>query len=271
MKVGDSTCVADVEDLFGGDLFDVLVTSPPYGDQRTYGQKEEVQWLRLMRDVYAALPAKNDAQLLTNLGTYMIDGEVQLYFLPWIAWMREIGWKNAAFYIWDKLEPMPGVSTGLLQSCHEYIVHQRRRKRHAAKIFPNEGSGDLRAFSNYRDKNGSRSDNAPTVTGSHKIGDSIFRAMPDYTQQTADKPWAHHPAKMPVALARQMLQAFPCDLAYEPFSGSGTTLIAATQTKTKCYAMELNRTYAEAALRRVVVQAGFDPVRQDGKHFTEFI
>lgn len=40
------------------------------------------------------------------------------------------------------------------------------------------------------------------------------------------------------------------DSIYEPFSGSGTTIIAAEQTGRICYAMELNPPYVDVAVRR---------------------
>jgi len=40
------------------------------------------------------------------------------------------------------------------------------------------------------------------------------------------------------------------DSIYEPFSGSGTTIIAAEQTGRRCYAMELSPNYVDVAVRR---------------------
>ena len=40
------------------------------------------------------------------------------------------------------------------------------------------------------------------------------------------------------------------DLLVEPFCGSGSTLIAATKLKRRCYTMEKSPIYAEVALRR---------------------
>lgn len=40
------------------------------------------------------------------------------------------------------------------------------------------------------------------------------------------------------------------DLVYEPFSGSGTTIIAAQQERRVCYAVELNPTYVDVAVKR---------------------
>jgi len=40
------------------------------------------------------------------------------------------------------------------------------------------------------------------------------------------------------------------DAIYEPFSGSGTTIIAAEQTGRRCYAMELSPNYVDVDVRR---------------------
>jgi DNA modification methylase len=40
------------------------------------------------------------------------------------------------------------------------------------------------------------------------------------------------------------------DAIYEPFSGSGTTIIAAEQTGRICYAVELSPAYVDVAVKR---------------------
>lgn len=42
----------------------------------------------------------------------------------------------------------------------------------------------------------------------------------------------------------------PGQAIYEPFSGSGTTIIAAEQTGRCCYAIELNPAYVDVAVKR---------------------
>lgn len=42
----------------------------------------------------------------------------------------------------------------------------------------------------------------------------------------------------------------PGDAVYEPFSGSGTTIIAAEITGRICHAIELNPAYVDVAVRR---------------------
>ena len=52
----------------------------------------------------------------------------------------------------------------------------------------------------------------------------------------------------------------PGDAVYEPFSGSGTTIIAAEMTGRSCYAVELNPAYVDVAVRRWQEFTGKDAV-----------
>lgn len=53
------------------------------------------------------------------------------------------------------------------------------------------------------------------------------------------------------------------DLILEPFCGSGSTLIAATKLKRRCYIMEKSPVYAEVALRRWELETGMKRVKVD--------
>jgi DNA modification methylase len=61
-----------------------------------------------------------------------------------------------------------------------------------------------------------------------------------------------HPTIKPVELVRRPIgwHTKPGGLIYEPFSGSGTALIAAEQTGRACYAMELSPAYVDVAVQR---------------------
>jgi DNA modification methylase len=54
------------------------------------------------------------------------------------------------------------------------------------------------------------------------------------------------------------------DLVVEPFCGSGSTLIASTKLKRRCYIMEKSPTYAEVALKRWEKLTGLKRVKVDG-------
>ena len=62
----------------------------------------------------------------------------------------------------------------------------------------------------------------------------------------------------------------PNDIIYEPFSGSGTTIIAAESCRRRCYAVELNPEYVDMAIRRWEEYTGQQAVLDgDGHTFAE--
>ena len=54
-------------------------------------------------------------------------------------------------------------------------------------------------------------------------------------------------------------------IVLEPFSGSGTTIIAAEQTERKCYAMELSPVYCDLAVKRWEELTGEKAIKLEGK------
>jgi DNA modification methylase len=80
------------------------------------------------------------------------------------------------------------------------------------------------------------------------------------------EPRLDHPTQKPLVLfetpIRNHLKAG--ESLYEPFCGSGTALIAAERTGTRCYAMEIDPIYLEVALRRWERFSGLSAERIDG-------
>ena len=56
--------------------------------------------------------------------------------------------------------------------------------------------------------------------------------------------------------------SMPGDAVYEPFSGSGTTLIAAETIKRVCFAIELDPRYVDMAVRRWQSFTGKQAIQQ---------
>lgn len=62
----------------------------------------------------------------------------------------------------------------------------------------------------------------------------------------------------------------PGQAIYEPFSGSGTTILAAETTGRACYAIELNPAYVDVAVQRWAEYTGREPVLEsNGKTWSE--
>jgi DNA modification methylase len=58
-----------------------------------------------------------------------------------------------------------------------------------------------------------------------------------------------HPAIFPVTFPTHAMNAWP-GIAYEPFCGSGSTLIAGEQLNRKCYGMEISPAYCDVIVKR---------------------
>ena len=81
-----------------------------------------------------------------------------------------------------------------------------------------------------------------------------------------------HPTTKPVALVEAHLRnsSRRGSVGYDPFLGSGTTLIASERLGRRCYAMELEPRYVDVAVRRWQRFAGRDAVLDgDGRTFAE--
>ena len=82
----------------------------------------------------------------------------------------------------------------------------------------------------------------------------------------SNEPRLDHPTQKPLVLfetpIRNHLRAG--EALYEPFSGSGTALIAAERTGTRCYALEIDPVYVDVALARWERFSGQAAERLDG-------
>jgi DNA modification methylase len=81
-----------------------------------------------------------------------------------------------------------------------------------------------------------------------------------------------HSTQKPVECMRRPIEnnSSPGQAVYDPFLGSGTTVIAAEQTGRACYGMELNPAYVDVAVRRWQEFTGKKAVREsDGMEFDD--
>lgn len=81
-----------------------------------------------------------------------------------------------------------------------------------------------------------------------------------------------HGTQKPVECMRRPIEnnSSPGQAVYEPFSGSGTTIIAAEQTGRCCYAMEISPLYVDVAVRRWEQFTGLKATLEgDGRSFAE--
>lgn len=251
--------------FFDGRAARLLFTSPPYAQQRDYGAAKEAvaDWDALMCGVFGSAVLARDAQVLVNLGMVHDDGEWQPYWNRWIRWMRFRGWRRFGWYVWDQGPGLPGDWGGRFAPAHEFIFHFNRAARKPHKTIKSKHAGAALGGSGLRLADGTikAKSGAGRPIQSHRIGDSVVRVM---RHKGAIK-GGSHPAVFSVALVEEMLKAWTDegDLVYEPFSGSGSQIIAAERLSRVCYAVELDPAYCDVAVRRWQLATGNKAVLEE--------
>lgn len=250
---GDSTKAEDITRLMGGERAGLWFTSPPYGQQRDYGvAKDQVSdWDNLMRGVFSHAPEflTDDGQILVNLGMIHREGEWIPYWDAWIEWMRSEKWKRFGFYVWDQGFGLPGNWNGRFAPSHEFVFHFNRTPVEPQKFVPKAPENVTQRRKGGSTMRGSdgvcREFSSPEASAQpNKVPDSVIRINRMHGGHGID-----HPAIFPVALPSFAMNAFPGSV-YEPFSGSGTTIIAAEQLGRRCFAMEIDPAYCDVAVTR---------------------
>jgi DNA modification methylase len=263
---GDSTDAASVARVMSEDRAALLFTSPPYGNQRDYTTGGVSDWDALMQGVFVHLGAalRLDAQVLVNLGLIHRDGEWQPYWSAWLDWMRARGWRRFGLYAWDQGPGLPGDWNGRLAPAFELLFHFNREARQPNKIVPCKWAGTPNKGSGLRAADGEVK--AYTHIGlpvqEMRIPDAVLRI----TRHKGRGIETEHPAVFPVALPEFLMRTYTDegDVVFEPFSGSGTTILAGARTGRRVAAIELAPAYVDLAIARWRLLHPDLPVTLDG-------
>lgn len=255
---GDAADAAVIAALMGNERAPLCFTSPPYSLQREYTGAGVQDWDVLMRGVFAALPMRDDGQVLVNLGLVHRDNEWQPYWNGWLDWMRTQGWRRFGLYVWDQGPGLPGDWNGRLAPAFEFVFHFNRQARQPNKFVPciyagkdTHLRGDGTSAGGMRNKDGSKTawNHVGTVTQDFKIPDAVIRIIRHKGKIGQD---IDHPAVFPVALPEFVLTSYSneSDIVFEPFCGSGTTILAAQRTDRIARAVEIAPQYTDVAVQR---------------------
>jgi len=107
----------------------------------------------------------------------------------------------------------------------------------------------------------------------HWAGDRKQTTLWQISSRDQDAETVHGTQKPVECMRRPILNnSSPGQAVYEPFMGSGTTLIAAESTGRVCYGLELNPAYVDVAITRWQNITGLKAILDgDGRSFEEII
>lgn len=111
-------------------------------------------------------------------------------------------------------------------------------------------AGNGKIIVNARKKDGSFSEgSSPTYL--HKQLNTVYDCQP---QMARDEFTTKHTAPFPVKFPFGYIEAMTSekDIVIDPFTGSGTTMVASHQLNRKCYGMEIDCKYMEVIVQRMI-------------------
>ncbi len=117
------------------DSIDLIVTSPPYADQRkhTYGgirPDDYVDWfLPISEQLKRVL--KPTGSFILNIKERVVNGERHTYVLELIIALRKQGWLWTEEYVWHKKNCYPGKWPNRFRDAWERCLHFTRQKEFA--------------------------------------------------------------------------------------------------------------------------------------------
>ena len=237
---GDSTDSDAVARLMNGEKADMVFTSPPYnsgGNSGTGGyrgnDKRETKKFYNKQEISDNWTKegyfKFCISILNNISIISQDNTPVLWNVMYNANSRD-DYGKVIFsdlnpftvketIIWDKGVGMNICSTGILSRTCELIFLMSKGE----KYYTNQ------------------------------LNDTYWNTWRISNKQGENMKWGHG-ASFPVQLPSEGIEKFSKinSLIYEPFTGSGTTMVAAHQLKRRCYGMELDVKYCDVIVQRML-------------------
>ena len=230
LMCGDSTSIDAVDKLMDGEVVDMCFTSPPYA----LGNSASLSGNKVMsKKGNAYTQHKDNADEWANLMDGWWSASIP-YVSAWVVNVQPLAgnkrnlfnWVNdrinqlCDFITWDKGHAQPAMAEGVMSSSFEWMI-----------IFGSENASRSVPFSSWR--------------GTIK---NVYSAPPQRSNDFA----SIHAATMPIHVPQWVLSKL-CDKAksiYEPFAGTGTTLIACEKTGRINRSMELDPKYCDVIIKR---------------------
>jgi site-specific DNA-methyltransferase (adenine-specific)/site-specific DNA-methyltransferase (cytosine-N4-specific) len=251
---------ADVARVLAGAPINVAITSPPYADRRKYDEEsgfrpvppeKYVEWFEAVQ-VNVAAHLAQDGSFFLNIKEHCEDGQRVLYVKDLVlAHVRIWGWRFVDEFCWYKTA-MPGFWPNRFRNEWEPVFQFSRRAdikfrpaavSHESDDVPGPRARTSTTFGGNHGFDASSRDRKSGAAWPGNVLKLSTRLNPDGND---------HSAAFPVDLPEFFARAFSDegDIIFEPFMGSGSTLIAAERTKRRARGCEISPAYCDVAVTR---------------------
>lgn len=249
--------------MLQSDSIDLIVTSPPYADQRkkTYGGVSADKYVEWFTPIAKELlrVTKSSGSFVLNIKERAINGERHTYVIELILMMRKLGWLWTEEYIWHKKNSYPGKWPNRFRDSWERCIHFTKSKKF--NMYQEEVMVPMGDWKNSRLKNMSDTDKKRDES---KVGSGFGKKIENWVARDLAYPTnvlhmatecgnRSHSAAFPESLPEWFIKLFTTegDTVLDPFSGSGTTLKVAKAMKRNAVGIEILDEYCEITANRV--------------------
>jgi site-specific DNA-methyltransferase (adenine-specific) len=221
---------------FGDGIFDVCIADPPYGDTSLEWDRQCAGWLPEV------------ARVLKPACSLWVFGSMR-FLAPLFAETAALGFKYSQDIVWEK-QNGTGFHNDRFRRVHEHAVLFYRGSWSEVYHSPQ--------FTNDATKKTARRKTRPTHTGHIERGhyvnqDGGPRLCRSVLQIRNEHGQAVHPTQKPVELVELLLRYScpPAGFVLDPFGGSGTAGVAATDLGFRFAVCELQEEYVKIAEARI--------------------
>ena len=242
---------------------DLIVTSPPYADQRktTYGGvavNQYVEWfLPITNELLRVL--KPTGTFILNIKEKVQNGERSTYVIELILEMRKQGWLWTEEFIWHKKNCYPGKWPNRFRDAWERLLQFNKSKQfnmYQEAVMVSTGD-----WAKTRLKKLSETDK---IRDNSKVGSGFGKNISNWEGREMAYPTnvlhlatecgnKNHSAAFPEALPEWFIKLFTKegDMVLDPFAGSGTTLVVAQRMHRNSIGIEIKLDYYKQIKERL--------------------
>jgi DNA modification methylase len=243
--------------LLPDNSIDMVVTSPPYDNIRTY-HGFSVDLSKVGREIYRVLKDGGIAAMVIQDQTVNY-GKTLTSFRTIVDWCDNIGFKLFECLIYRKYGAEGAWWKNRFRVDHEYIpLFLKGEKpqyfnKEPLKI-PSKWAGVTMTGGATRCTNGKTLKSRKITINPMKCRGTVWEYL---TCGDGDRLKHQHPATFPDKLPYDLIVCFspPNGIVLDPFIGSGTTAIAALKLGRKFIGFDISKEYCELAERRIEKEA----------------